>query len=568
LFAGVADREVPCRVKGCTRSWTWYGTQQIRALGQDPPKRMCDEHLAELNQLEDREIRCRAAGCQHTWTWKRGAQLHQLQKNGGEKLGKPPSRLCESCFEADRNVVDKPVECKVRGCAHTWTWTADAQRKHATWLRRERERIAKAEAAEAAEAAKAQAEVVQETAEAAVPTTGRLADESAAQPLAADGSSASVSVASAGPAGSVEASAEPSVAPEVSTSAEATAGEASTDLGVAPEVDSTAQSATGEVEGGEGSGAVETSRGGADAPDGDVVAEGETRAPKRKRRRRRKKGKKKRTPALPEGPPERMCEHCTQKLQRIKPVEFPCKVHGCKNEWTWERGGQLGAWVALGTDDLDANGTPPRRMCNSCRDFCRGHSDRAVACGRRECERTWLYKTGAQLQDQLAGRTAEPIRLCDECAKMQFLAPGAGVGTVPSDAEVMPCVVPGCTGTWLFAPGMVLAAGDHSNLDTMIDRMCDPCRNERGHAPRAPAPGSVPSEPAAAAEESTSETTSRAGVNSGPSPANLSDSEGVTANLASEVAEESASTDSPSATPTADPDGTPPSSADAAEAGE
>ena len=97
-----------------------------------------------------------------------------------------------------------------------------------------------------------------------------------------------------------------------------------------------------------------------------------------------------------EGPPERMCGLCAQKLARLQPREQPCKVHGCTRTWTWDRASQMRAWVASGSDDLDFEPAAPRRMCEVCREFCRTHSDREVGCGRPECNNTWTFKTGAQ----------------------------------------------------------------------------------------------------------------------------------------------------------------------------
>ena len=90
---------------------------------------------------------------------------------------------------------------------------------------------------------------------------------------------------------------------------------------------------------------------------------------RRKRRRKRRRGGKPVVNA--EGPPERMCGLCAQKLTRLQPREQPCKVHGCTRTWTWDRASQMRAWVASGSDDLDFEPGTPRRMCEVCREFCR-----------------------------------------------------------------------------------------------------------------------------------------------------------------------------------------------------
>jgi hypothetical protein len=165
----------------------------------------------------------------------------------------------------------------------------------------------------------------------------------------------------------------------------------------------------------------------------------------------------------------------------------PCKVHGCTHTWTWEREGQLRAWASLdGRENVTELPQPPRRMCNSCFEFVRHHGDRDVPCGRPGCEKTWTYKTGAQLQDFLAGRTQDPIRLCDDCSRSQFTISSAHGVEVPEGSELMPCQVSGCSGSWVYMPGMQLSAADPDATEPQADRMCDDCRAARGVAGRDP----------------------------------------------------------------------------------
>lgn len=204
-------------------------------------------------------------------------------------------------------------------------------------------------------------------------------------------------------------------------------------------------------------------------------------------KRRGRRGRRRRRPDINE-PPPRLCAPCQAKLAQLEPREGPCKVHGCTRTATIDRESQLRAWAQLRTDDPSAEGTLPRRMCETCRDFCRSHPDREVPCGRPGCERSWTYKTGAQLQDFLAGRRQDPIRLCDEDNKGGALLPGV---QAPGGMELMPCVVPMCDGVWFYREGVVEVAANPG--DTMpVDRMCDRCRQERGAAPRAPAPTEDP----------------------------------------------------------------------------
>jgi hypothetical protein len=173
--------------------------------------------------------------------------------------------------------------------------------------------------------------------------------------------------------------------------------------------------------------------------------------------------------------PSRLCEPCHQKLGKLSPRPGPCKVHGCTRTAMVDKEQQLRAWAALHTEDLETEGTLSRRMCEVCREFCRAHPDREVACGRPACDKTWTYKTGAQLQAFLAGRHDDPIRLCDACVRGGFAREPKG----PGGSEIMPCVVPLCEGVWYYTPGTQLAPAALGQLP--IDRMCEAHRRE--HAP-------------------------------------------------------------------------------------
>lgn len=147
-----------------------------------------------------------------------------------------------------------------------------------------------------------------------------------------------------------------------------------------------------------------------------------------------------------------------------------------------DRESQLRAWVSLRTDEPSEQAPLPKRMCEVCREFCRLHVDRQVPCGRPGCDRTWTYKTGAQLQAFLAGRLEDPIRLCDACREGEFAREAEVALEAPQGAEVMPCIVSGCSGVWFHHPGMTIAAADDGDLP--LDRMCDACRERREALPR------------------------------------------------------------------------------------
>lgn len=193
------------------------------------------------------------------------------------------------------------------------------------------------------------------------------------------------------------------------------------------------------------------------------------------RGRRRRRGRGQST----DGPPPRMCESCRQRLAALVDRETLCKVHGCTRQVKIDRESQLRAWVAAGDRNLSEVALP-KRMCEVCREFCRLHRDREVACARPDCTRSWTYKSGAQLQAFLAGHFEDPARLCAECvAEGHAQKQSAAV----SGVDTMPCVVPLCEGIWHYAVGMTIAPCNDG--DQPLDRMCNDCRTQRNASPRA-----------------------------------------------------------------------------------
>jgi hypothetical protein len=434
LFAGVADREMPCRVAGCKKTWTWYGTQQIRSLGKPEPKRMCDEHLAEFEGIADRQMPCRNTWCINTWLWSRAAQLYQRERQ--DKL-KPPYRLCDQCFEEEKTTEDLQIACKIPECRHTWLWPRQAQLRHRAWVRRQQ--------------AKFDAE-----------------ENESAGPARADDSGES--------------------------------GESHSEIEARHEHGEPADHEHAEHDHEHDDEPAEHESADAEPADAEPAAE-DAQPDKRRRRKRRRKRK------IHDGPPERLCERCFERANHLEPIEVPCKVHGCTHTWTWERDGQLRAWSALdGRENVTELPQPPRRMCNSCFEFVRAHGDREVACGRPGCEKGWMYKTGAQLQDFLAGRSLEPIRLCEDCSRSQFVVSSSRGVRMPAGAEVMPCMVAGCSGSWVYAPGMRLSAADPDAAEPPVDRMCDDCRVQRG------APGRDPRRMSASDDVATDESAASEGA--------------------------------------------------------
>jgi hypothetical protein len=137
---------------------------------------------------------------------------------------------------------------------------------------------------------------------------------------------------------------------------------------------------------------------------------------------------------------------------------------------------QLKAWVVQRAAGSDATPTLPRRMCDACREFCRTHPDREVPCGQPGCTNTWTFKTGAQLQDFVAGRSRQPMRPCPECSRA--LAEDSKIPARNDPEQVMPCVVIGCAGTWIYRLGTRLEPANEGSLP--LSRMCAACRTRHG----------------------------------------------------------------------------------------
>ncbi len=120
------DQEIPCRMKSCPNSWTWNRYQQLQheKEGKDldkPPRRMCEACFEKLQGLEDKERPCKVTECSRTWTFSVYAQLENILKNGED--AEPPDRMCEDCFNFYKNRRDVERKCRNRGCPNRWTYT-------------------------------------------------------------------------------------------------------------------------------------------------------------------------------------------------------------------------------------------------------------------------------------------------------------------------------------------------------------------------------------------------------------------------------------------------------------
>lgn len=124
------DRDVPCRVRGCTGTWRWYRGQQLEHLqaGKDAesvPRRMCRECTVKLKALQDATVPCKVRGCSRTWVFSAFSQLEHLLTAGAAE---PPSgKMCAECFNFFNSSQDRQIPCKHKGCPGTWTLNRSMQ---------------------------------------------------------------------------------------------------------------------------------------------------------------------------------------------------------------------------------------------------------------------------------------------------------------------------------------------------------------------------------------------------------------------------------------------------------
>src|SRR5262249_7180589 len=105
FYESTVDREEPCSRRDCTGTWTWSRMSQLEgwirsgapAAGPSTaPHGVCAACRQASEAKVDREIVCRLRGCSGTWTWTGRAQV-QLSSESNDPDPTPPKRLCLSC---------------------------------------------------------------------------------------------------------------------------------------------------------------------------------------------------------------------------------------------------------------------------------------------------------------------------------------------------------------------------------------------------------------------------------------------------------------------------------------
>ena len=113
------DRSAPCRVQGCDETWTWSALDQLRAARRGdsrkgPPRRPCEKCRKILETLQDKPVPCRVKGCKRTWVFDAEAQHQHNIMHGPDSP--PPRRMCSECYEFYQKSEDRLVRCQTRGC--------------------------------------------------------------------------------------------------------------------------------------------------------------------------------------------------------------------------------------------------------------------------------------------------------------------------------------------------------------------------------------------------------------------------------------------------------------------
>ncbi|MBI4510326.1 MAG: hypothetical protein HY698_11885 [Deltaproteobacteria bacterium] len=371
----LADKKVPCRVRGCPRAWTWRSSDQVKAFsggnkGGDPlspPARMCELCHARYQTLEERALPCSSHGCSGTVTWTKLSQIEAILKHQGDGEPPPPRMMCDSCRGKARELSEREVPCRVRGCTNTWTWTGRAQL----------------------------AAGIEPGSEAAAPS--RMCDscnhayralEDTKLPCKVSGCTRSFTWSrwqrlEAQVAGKKE-------PPERMCDECARALALLKDMEVPCRTD--------------GCGETWIWKRGQQL---EMLAKGEVQAPAASP-----------TAATAATAPQRMCPDCQSKYSKLKDLQVPCKRTGCTSAWTFKRGAQLERWIKHG-EHPDA--PPPQRLCEGCKKRLDEFKDREVPCKNEGCANTWTWTRFAQLQAKETGHEGTPpSHMCNECKS--FLA--------------------------------------------------------------------------------------------------------------------------------------------------
>jgi len=345
----MTDRDVECQTTGCANTWVWSTIGQLEAIlkhvgsGEPPPPRgMCEACRAKARDIADRQVACRVKGCAQTWTWTGRAQLQAGASP--EQEVEPPARMCDACHEAFESFADERRPCKVKGCERSWVYTR--------WQQVE----AKAAGHGAPE---------------------RMCDECARElktladqtlPCRTDGCNGTW----------------------LWTRAQQLEARHAGQSGPPARMCGSCQSKFSHLK--------------------DITVACKRTGCKNtwlyKRGAQLERWvKHAEGPEL--APPHRLCDGCRKHLDEFQDREVACKSEGCKNTWTWTRFAQLQA------AETGHAGRPPSHLCATCREFLEGHHGKTIVCTR--CGAAIHWAPELQLRTQL-GLMKEPS-LCGSCKR-------------------------------------------------------------------------------------------------------------------------------------------------------
>lgn len=163
-----------------------------------------------------------------------------------------------------------------------------------------------------------------------------------------------------------------------------------------------------------------------------------------------------------QAPPRRLCNACAARISTLKNIDTPCKVHGCKNTWTYSTFEQLESLATAAEGSVPAT---PARMCKECFAFFNNAAEQQQPCRNRNCKNTWTWTRSMQLAAKVHGQTKAPARMCDDCQKRL---------AAMTDVE-LPCSEQGCTGFFIYKPEEQLR--NHLNGHTPPQKRCKVCQD-------------------------------------------------------------------------------------------
>ncbi len=406
LRDALVGREVPCRMRGCTRTWLWRKEDQFKAgsggkPALEPPKRMCEPCAARAQGVEDREVGCSKASCEHRWKWSKFAQVEAWLR-AGEKEPTEPRGFCDACRTAVAEKGDREVKCRVRTCTKTWLWTGRAQLLAGDGAPPP-ERMC--------EACEGQFRDLQaQDLPCKIRGCKRTWGWSKWSQLehAASGKKDAPSRMCDPCAHRYSQVADREVPCRIKgcdktwTWSRGSQLEVEASGGGAPPAPRREGKKRGRQREGAPVADVQPANGGAVEPGvGDVATPAAAEAPVES------------APAPDPGPtihpPERMCAEHHLKFQQLQDQQVPCKRRGCTGTWLWKRGEQL---VARGEG-------APQRFCEACIQGMSQHQDRDMPCEHKQdgCTGHWVWTRLAQYAAAVQGRKDHPPHhACPACA--------------------------------------------------------------------------------------------------------------------------------------------------------